>query len=471
MNNNYCIDQFGNLSRYLGSESIVFIPKGVVHVGAYSFAMNSHITYVICPDSLKSIGDGAFERCVSLQRIDFGSNLLEIGEGAFFECRKLKKVSIPSSVCFINKWAFTSCTNLESISVCANNKSFSSIEGVLFNKDRTQLRIFPNSNHLKYVIPDSVIEIAPDAFFRCTSIESIFINERVTNLYFELFEGCSSLREIIVHPNNPDFSSICGALFSKDMKELIYLPGNTNLQLVIPPQTVSIMYGYSDCALMPSRISIKSNFNFIIIKNKYLVNIVNHTLVAICNPLITEYDLSVFEYAFVSGLFQYNSHIKKIILPKDMMSIPAWCFDSCYSLKLIYFPSNLIEIEDNAFRDCHALEKIVLPTSLTHIGDKAFLKCFNLKHLELPSNVESIGEYSFFCCERLEYVSLSNRISSIQKYSFAFCPLLQKIIIPDSVTYIDETAFYGSNLIIFVCSANSFALKYATQHCINSIII
>ena len=370
---------------------------------------------------------------------------------------------------FIDYWAFTSCHNLESIYVDINNPVFTSVNGVLFNKDCSNLIIFPNKHSRNYTIPESVFKIRSDAFFRCNSIVSIQINSKISSLNFELFEGCDALTKIDVNPNNQFFTSIYGALFSNDLTRLIFLPGYMSNKLSIPNQTISIACSNSKCSLLSFRLSVDNNTNFAILKNSFLIDLIKMRLIAISNPYQTMYDLSDFGLPFSPGLFQYNSRIQSVILPKSITNIPAWCFDSCINLQSISFSNQILYIEENAFRDCHRISTLHLPNNLIQIGDKAFLKCIDLERVKLPKSVCKIGAYSFFGCKNLKYVVLSDKITSIPQYSFAFCRNLKTILVPDSVSFIHESAFYQSNQISFVCAKNSYAFVFAIQHRIKTI--
>ena len=91
-----------------------------------------------------------------------------IGDDAFEGCTNLSSIEIPDSVISIGNSAFSECEKLSAINVSSGNNNYASIDGVLFNKDKTELIQYPAGNfETAYTIPDSVTEIErkhfPDA--------------------------------------------------------------------------------------------------------------------------------------------------------------------------------------------------------------------------------------------------------------------------------------------------------------------
>ena len=244
----------------------VTIPDSVTSIGVGAFRCCA-ITSVTIPDSVTSIGDDAFCYCDSLTSITIPNSVTNIGVGAFYDCTSLKSVTIGNSVTNIGYSAFRYCDSLTSITVDSENTSYSSdTNGVLFNKDKTELIQYPIGNtRTSYVIPDSVTSIGVGAFRRCSditsvtipdsvtsigdeafcncvSLTSVTIPDSVTSIGDEAFSACCSLTSITVDSANTSYSSDeYGVLFNKDKTELIQYPaGNTRTSYVIPDSVTSI---------------------------------------------------------------------------------------------------------------------------------------------------------------------------------------------------------------------------------------
>lgn len=160
-NANYSSDENGVLYNREKSELIKY-PSG-----------SKMISFEI-PDTVVSLADYAFENCYTLGNITVSANVEDIGYGAFFNCY------------------------LERINVASDNKSYSGDDsGVLFNKDKSVLILYPiNNDRTNYSIPDSVVSIDESAFHNNITLRSVVIPESVTSLGDEVFLYCNSLEYV-----------------------------------------------------------------------------------------------------------------------------------------------------------------------------------------------------------------------------------------------------------------------------------
>lgn len=158
-----------------------------------------------------------------------GLPVTSIGDSTFSNCSSLTLIEIPNSVTNIGTDSVISCSSLTSINVSENNSYYSSENGVLFNKDKTELIKYPNGKtETEYIIPDSVTSIGGSTFIECTNLTSITIPNSVTEIGNSAFMGCIALEEINI-PNNVKY------IYSYTFR------GCTNLiKIIIPNSVISI---------------------------------------------------------------------------------------------------------------------------------------------------------------------------------------------------------------------------------------
>ena len=170
------------IAKYTGSDTEVTIPSK------------------IDGKSVTSIGEYAFGWCESLTSITIPNSVTSIGSSAFRGCKNLTSITIPNSVTSIDEDAFQWCTSLASINVDSGNVYYSSLNGVLYNKDKTELIRSPEG--IKSItIPDSVTSIGWGAFYNCESLTSITIPNSVTSIGDYAFIDCKSLKNVTI-PNS-----------------------------------------------------------------------------------------------------------------------------------------------------------------------------------------------------------------------------------------------------------------------------
>ena len=168
---------------------------GLTTIGVRAFMDCDSLTSICIPEGVKSIGGSAFSGCSGLTSISIPSSVTSIGDAAFDGCSGLTSITIPEGVTTIETRAFGGCSSLN-ISVDENNTKYSSVNGMLLDKEKTILIAYPSAKETVTKVPSSVTSIGERAFGSCSGLTSITIPASVTSIGDYAFIGCSGLTSI-----------------------------------------------------------------------------------------------------------------------------------------------------------------------------------------------------------------------------------------------------------------------------------
>ncbi len=287
-----------------GCESItsITISNSITSVDERAFSSCGNLTSITIPDSVISIGKAAFYDCTHLTEVTIGDGVTIICDGAFSRCLNLVNITIPESVTSIGERIFSGCTSFKSINVSDNNQVYSSMDGILYNKDGTMLVTCPEGKTGNVVIPNSVTAIGDQAFSNCSNLVSITIPESVTSIGESACYHCKSLKSITI-PNSVTTISDCS------------FRGCSNLMSVtISDRVTSIGNGvFWDC--------------------KSLMNVT-----------IPDGVTSIGVIAFCGCL-----NLTSITIPNSVTSIDKDAFYDCINLSIIKMPKYITNIGEKAF--------------------------------------------------------------------------------------------------------------------------
>ena len=508
--------QFGDLYYNITNSSDTYTVE-VTSKDGWSFDNYAGLTTATIPEivthngttySVTSIGDQAFTNCSSLTSVTIPNSVTSIGREAFWRCSSLISVIIGNSVTNIGQDAFyvTGIYNDESywendilyIDNCLLHAR-TSISGAYTIKEDTRLiandAFYGCSSLNSITIPNSVTNIGQFAFYHCSSITSIIIPNSVTSIGYHAFQDCSALTEILVDAANPNYSSENGILYNKDKTNLISCPC-TKQTVTIPNSVTSIgYYAFQDCSALTS-ITIPNSVTSI---GREAFNHCSSLTSIIVESGNTTYDSRDNCNAIIeTATNTLIDGCQSTIIPNNVARIGDNAFLGCSSLTSITIPNSVTSINLNAFRYCYSLISITIPNSVTSIEDWVFYGCMFTKEnfinnssldavandywgakiadceidgllirndtvisyrrlttsVTIPNSVTSIGDQAFYECSSLTSITLPHSVTSIGDYAFSWCSSLTSITIPHSVTSLGDYAFYGcSSLDTITCLA------------------
>jgi len=187
------------LMHYPSNRSGIYtVPEGVVSIANGAFVM-SFLSGITFSDTVLTIGDGAFSESKQLESVDLGNGIAQVGDGAFFGCSMLTEIALPASLTTLGQAAFWYCAGLTNLSVHASNHVFTSIDGILFNADVTELIQYPPSKEGNaYTVPSSVTRLGYGAMSLASNLISIVMSSNVVSIRKSVFSRCSGLQSITI---------------------------------------------------------------------------------------------------------------------------------------------------------------------------------------------------------------------------------------------------------------------------------
>ena len=213
------------------------IPNTVTIISDNAFKLATRLTSVTLTNGVTHIKDSAFSWMANLSTINIPTTVTHIGENVYYKTDLVQTLTIPSSVTHIGNLRFGGTA----INVVGGNTVYSSQNGVLFDKQKTRLLLYPpQKTTVNYTIPTSVESIEPYAFRNAIHLEEVHIPESVLSVGDSIFLEVNNLKRITVDVNNATYSSTPeGVLFNKDKTILIQYPPNGPYTEYTIPDTVT----------------------------------------------------------------------------------------------------------------------------------------------------------------------------------------------------------------------------------------
>lgn len=239
-----------NLELPAGVEKII-IHNGIDKLG--SCKGYKELKSVEMADSVYEIESSAFLNCTNLSEVELSSDLKIIGDNAFGGCKNLQSIELPEQLEKIGVWAFTDtsiteiklpdnavinestiseksnsptffgCKNLKKVNIGINNKYYVEVDGVVFNKDKTEIMCYPSAKEsMNYIIPDSIEVLKLDTFAFCDNLKNITICKNIKTIENNSIWCCENLENIEII-NGVEKIEV-NAIYSCEKLSNLYIP-------------------------------------------------------------------------------------------------------------------------------------------------------------------------------------------------------------------------------------------------------
>ncbi len=490
---------------YSYSPAKLILEEGISHIGDWAFEGCDGLTgSLTLPESLTSIGHYAFGCSGFTGGLTLPKGLTSIGSSAFSGWSSLTSVTIPQSVTSIGINAFGFCENLENIFIEEENTAYTSVDGVLFNKDLTTLVTYPaGKEDATYQIPEGVTEISGYAFGGCNNLTSVTIPEGVTVIGVVAFLHCSNLTSVTIPASVTEIGmgafNSCLSLTSITIPEgVTYIDEFTfnechSLTSVVIPRSVTriAMSAFSGCDGLKDvyYTGSQSQWNGIEISdgNDSLLSADIHfdpsgstgsgtfgdnltwsvdaegTLTISGTGAIPDFEYvtgetpnSVYDGGANTPWRSYL--IRKVVVNEGITSVGSMALAYLEKMESISLPASLRELGNHALANNFGLKQIVLPENLETLDEMALFQCIGLSSLHIPAGVKSIGESAIDGCH-LDSITVDEANTAFcaedgvlytkdKKELLAITSNRTELTIPDSVTRVGSALFFdGGNIV------------------------
>lgn len=330
------------ITEYVGTATNVNIPSVIdgktvteicdVNTDNPAFYGKSNITSVVIPNTITSIGKGAFANCSNLSSITIGNSVRTIGDNAFQNCA-ITELRIPASVNSLSVSVFLGCSKLSKIEVDGANANYSSQDGILFNKDKSTLIKYPSARpNTNYTIPSSVKTLGDESFRDNKTLTSITVPNTVNTVKDWVFHNCTGLKTVLM-----------------------------------PASITKLGYGtFQSCTNLTSA-TISCNVE----KLPYLMfaNCTNLTSVDLSNCKAKSTD---------SRNFYYCNNLTSVKLPNNLEILTDYTFSYCNKISNLSIPSTVVRIGGDFNFESPNLRNFNVPNGLISDGEGGFIKAVNV---------------------------------------------------------------------------------------------
>ena len=459
------------------------IPDGVTNLPNKVFNKNIFAEVVISKGVL-SIEESAFYDCKKLKKVTCatgGTGELVFRGDTFKSCSALEEITLPARISEFNPDFFASCSSLQKINLEEGaSNTYSSEDGLLFNKNKTELVYCPQGRVGKYEFASTVVSVADKAFYKCKNLEEVVFNGWMQSIGDGAFEGCSALVKITFKgaANNEAVSLRIGEGAFRSCTLLTEVLFDAKSRV-----TDLGAEAFKGCVRL-TQISLPASLTVIganAFESTKLASVIfaeNGNLTEIGASAFTKLPLAVLKFpaslqTIGESAFYQNQSLTSVEFAADGadLTLGDYAFQECEKIESIIIPENVVGIGEGVFLDCKKLASVTVdennqyfvtddgvlfdkgytrllfypagktgvfetPEQMTSIGAGVFKENEGLTGIKIGKNVTFIGKEAFKDCENFETVEFEEGGTEelvLEEGAFRWCDALKPFTLPNRV--------------------------------------
>ncbi len=377
-----------------------------------------------------SVGEYAFEGCISLTALTISDSITSVGKYAFSGCTSLETLTVPGSVKSIGYDGFSECTSLKTVTL---NEGIETLKNTVFEKCTALTSV---------TVPKSVSSVPYQAFYGCTALTSATVSSPIGN---QAFEDCTALNSVTL---SEGVTSIGDYAFS----------GCTALTMIHFPASLTSLGGdvFYQCRTIMTYSVESSSKTYSATSDGVLLNKDKTELVLYpAGRVDSEYNVPAGVIIVGSNAFRGCTHLTVLSLGKDVIWFDAGAIAGCSSLAEFR-----VNNENTSFA---VIDGVLFNKEKT---DLYLYPSGKAGAYTVPDSVTMIDGYAFIYSQKITSITFSDSVKTIDEYAFASqsdlypeygCAALEEISFGNGLEWVDSLSFYEMD---FTADGKMFDLNF-----------
>ena len=406
----------------------------------------------------------------------------ELHWSAFNNSTKLTSLNIPKSVRWLMNFEnLATLDSLTAINIAQESESdYCTVNGILYNKDMTEMHYVPNAKSGAVTVPEGV-ETIYGAFYNCKKVTQVNIPASVNEIYEDSFDNCTALTKFTVAQDNETYKAVNNALIIKgDSDWLVCVPKAVTSFTV--PESIYNHDRIRDNAFINcnalTTLNVGANFDFSWwwYYNAHFNICPNLKTVNVDENNVNYKSIDGVVYNNESVVFVPPAYEGVLNVPKFVVSCYDGAFKNCSKLTAVNFSSSYTDtINFDIFNESYSLENICFPNNGNYtiengaVYNKAKTELYHVfdgtsGEFVIPSGVKAVSENAFINCSKLTKIVVNNDLSEFNANLYG-CTSLKVLEVPANITHMYNDNFENiSGDFTIEGYSDSYAEQYSNYH-------